>query len=121
MLSINLVDDLPLFNNLKNNKRSKYKDVNIDYDQPQNQPSLNLIQALTDNTNYPIITYIAILIVIAFFLYKFYKFHTRPRIKRSLAYNNKISAASSQQQIQLNRKRSQTQTTNTNRFKFNLI
>ncbi len=67
----------------------------IDYDPNIQQDDYDSLQGLIYTKKYPIITYVSLIVVVAFCLYTFYKFKTRPRIKRSLFYHNKISAMSS--------------------------
>ncbi len=87
MLSINLADESLLQVYQNNQMQDRLKNNFLNYDDTKSKTFLkNYLQF--DDTKFPILTFIAVLLVLTFFIYKFYKFKTRKRIKRSLYYSN---------------------------------
>jgi hypothetical protein len=63
--------------------QDRLKNNFLNYDDTKSKTFLkNYLQF--DDTKFPILTFIAVILVLTFFMYKFYKFKTRKRIKRSL-------------------------------------
>jgi hypothetical protein len=78
LLSLNVVDELSIqqiIDNLPKKSSNQYDEDPI-------------FSFQFDDTKFPILTFVAVLLVLAFLLFNFYKFKTRKRIKRSLYYTN---------------------------------
>ena len=97
LLSINKVDEPNLKVYQSNELRNRTVNKSLNYDKMKNNQVFNME---LDDTKFPILTMLAIFLVLIFIINKFYKFKSKKRNRRSLYYLNDF------QRINIDSKRS---------------